>query len=327
MGPTSSLRCNLSGLLVLWELRLRCFSALLRHVVQLAWPSPFSLGGVCGQALRTLTWFRSCCPCCWSSLLPVFILYFVSVDGVEVFVVDGCSCCPALLRLAAGLTLSALVGLSVWSRPACFQPFFLLVEFALLGSFVVVLLYQVVFEGMVATCASWFVCCVGSCMVTLALRAGVRVAGPSNVKKQQGLCCSSLFLPVVSSLSGQCLCRSSDLARLRAERLCWSGSTGPSCSIAFWWCASAPTSSVPVGKHGCNVTALSTLGSDTSAGFTAAAVMVLLRGLCRWPGECGHVLGLHAVAATLCAALPFRMFWDFALQLRRCTLPASCSVF
>ena len=41
------------------------------------------------------------------------------------FVVDGYFCCTALLRLAAGLTLSALVGLSVWSGPACFQPFFL----------------------------------------------------------------------------------------------------------------------------------------------------------------------------------------------------------
>ena len=41
------------------------------------------------------------------------ILYFVSVDGLEVFFVDGWFCCLALLRLAAGLTLSALVGLCV----------------------------------------------------------------------------------------------------------------------------------------------------------------------------------------------------------------------
>ena len=52
-----------------------------------------------------------------------FILYFVSVDGLEVCFVDGWFCCPASLRLAAGLTLTVLVGLCVWSGPACFQPF------------------------------------------------------------------------------------------------------------------------------------------------------------------------------------------------------------
>ena len=135
----------------------------------------------------------------------------VSVDGVEVFV-DGYFCCPALLRLAVGLTLSALVGLSVWSGPACFQPFFLLAALALHGFFVGVLLYQVVFEGTVicksAACDDvrrvpvGLFSCVGSCIVTLALRAGVRVAGLNKVKKRPGkrgcvdhLCSLSLFLP------------------------------------------------------------------------------------------------------------------------------------
>ena len=52
----------------------------------------------------------------------------------------------------------------------------------------------------------------------------------------------------------------------------------------------------------CHVTALRTLGSDTSAGFTATVVMVLFRGLCRWPGDCGRVLGLRVAAPTVCAA-------------------------
>ena len=50
----------------------------------------------------------------------------------------------------------------------------------------------------------------------------------------------------------------------------------------------------PLGEHGCHVIVLGALGSDTSAGNRW--------GLCRWPGECGHVLGLRAAVATVYAA-------------------------
>ena len=163
------------------------------------------------------------------------ILYFVSVDGVEEFVVDEWFCCLALLRLAAGLTLSALVGLCVWSGPACFQPFSLLGALVLHGSFVVVLLYQVVFDGTV-TCISAARCsiddvrrvpvgllsCVGSCMVLLALRLVVRVAGLCKVKKLPGkrdykahLCSLLLFLPC--QVSG---CAAAAILRVYGQNVC-----------------------------------------------------------------------------------------------------------
>ena len=230
------------------------------------------------------------------------ILHFVSVDGLEVFFVDGWICCPALLRLAAGLTLSAHVGLCVWSGPACFQPFSLLAALVLHGSFVVVLLYQVVFDGLVL-CISAPCCssdelrrvpvdvlpCVGSCIVLLALQFMVRVAGPCKVKKLPGksdfhahLCSLLLFLPcrvsgcavaAILCVYGQNVCVGLAAAACGAFLL--------NCVLVMCFCSDEPG---PLGEHGYHVTALGTLEFEISVGFTVTSAMVLARDLCRLPG-------------------------------------------
>ena len=238
------------------------------------------------------------------------ILYCVSVDGLEVRFVDGWFCCPASLRLAAGLTLSALVGLCVWSGPACFQPFSLLAALVLHGSFVVVLIYQVVFDGLVlcisaACCSSdellrmpvGLLPCVGSCIVLLALQFRVRVAGPYKVKKLPGkrdfdahLC--SLFMLLPFQVSG---CAVAAILCVFGQNVCVGlaaaacGAFLLNCVLVLCFCSDEPGL---LGEH----------ESEISVGSTVTSAMVLVRDLCRSPGECGHVLGLRVVAAMFFAA-------------------------
>ena len=162
-----------------------------RYATLCSWPGPFSsLVGWCVRSSRSSPHMVSCV----LSMLLELIAFSVIL-------------CPALLRLAAGLTLSAFVGLCVWSGPVCFQPFSLLAVIVLHSSFVGMLLYKVVFDGLVL-CISAACCssdelrrvpvellpCVGSCIVLLALRFVVRVAGPCKVQKLPGKR-DLLFLP------------------------------------------------------------------------------------------------------------------------------------
>ena len=199
------------------------------------------------------------------------------------------------------------------------------------------LLYQVVLDGTVicksaACCSSddvrrvavGLLSCVGSCMVLLALRAVVRVAGPSKVKipgkrdHVAHLCSFLLFLPC--QVSG---CAAAAILRVYGQNVCVGlaaaacGAFLLGCILVVYFCSDELG---PFGEHGCHVTALGTLGSDTSAGFTVTGVMVLVKDLCRWPGECGHVLGLHLV----CAACPGECGHVLGLRVAAATVCAAC---
>ena len=239
-----------------------------------------------------------------------FILYFVSVDGLEVCFVDGWFCCPASLRLAAGLTLTVLVGLCVWSGPACFQPFSLLAAIVLHGDVVVVKIYQVVFEGLVlCISAAWcssdellrmpvgLLPCVGSCILLLALQIRDRVAGPYKVKKLPGKWdfdahLRSLFMFLPFQISG---CAVAAILYVFGQniRVCLAaaacGAFLLNCVLVLCFCSDKPGF---LGEH----------DSEFSLGSTGTSAKVLARNLCHLPGDCGHVLGLRVIAAMFVAA-------------------------